>query len=140
MSEDRRKRQQERAGITDNRKRKNVLVYGGIVVVLAAAYYAGWHRKNHKYDAFAQCLSSKQAKMFGLSWCPHCVEQKEMFGEAFHYVHYEECGIVETHEETPACKIQGIKLFPSWQFGTDPPREGVLSMESLSERTGCSLP
>ena len=41
---------------------------------------------------------------------------------------------------TPACKAAGVKLFPSWQFGADPPKEGVLSLEALRDKTGCSLP
>ena len=140
MSEERRKRQQEREGSSGGGNTKNVLMYGGIVVLLAVAYYAGWHYKNHKYDAFAQCLATKQAKMYGLYWCPHCIEQKEMFGQSFHYVSYVECAIKGSSELAPQCKIAGVKLFPSWQFGMDPPKEGILSMETLSERTGCSLP
>ena len=37
-------------------------------------------------------------------------------------------------------EIAGAKLFPSWQFGMEPPKEGVLSLEALSDKTGCSLP
>ena len=140
MSEARRKRQQEREGGSGDGKTKNVLIYGGIVVLLAAAYYAGWHHKNHKYDAFAQCLGTKQARMYGLYWCPHCIEQKEMFGQSFHYVPYVECAIKGSSELAPQCKIAGVKLFPSWQFGMDPPKEGILSMEALSDKTGCGLP
>ena len=140
MSEDRRKRQQEREGTASDGRGKNVLVYGGIAVLLAAAYLAGWYHKNHKYDAFAQCLAVKQAKMYGLYWCPHCIEQKEMFGQAFHYVPYVECATKGSSELAPQCKIAGVKLFPSWQFGMDPPKEGVLSLEALSDKTGCSLP
>jgi hypothetical protein len=141
MSEERRKRQQEREGAPPNpEKRKRALIYGGVIVLLAAAYLAGWYHKNHKYDAFAQCLSTKQAKMYGLYWCPHCLEQKEMFGESFHHVQYVECAIKDSSELAPQCKIAGVKLFPSWQFGTEPPKEGILSLEALSDKTGCSLP
>jgi len=140
MSEERRKRQLEREGRSGDGKAKNILMYGGIVVLLAVAYYAGWHYKNHKYDAFAQCLATKQAKMYGLYWCPHCIEQKEMFGKAFHYIPYQECAIRGSSEMAPECKVAGVKLFPSWQFGLDPPKEGVLSLEALSQKTGCSLP
>jgi hypothetical protein len=141
MSEERRKRQQEREGTPSNpEKTKRMLIYGGIIVLLAAAYLAGWYHKNHKYDAFAQCLGNKQARMYGLYWCPHCLEQKEMFGESFHYVPYVECAIKGSSELTPQCKIAGVKLFPSWQFGTEPPKEGILSLEALSDKTGCSLP
>ena len=140
MSEERRKRQQERDREATGGKSKEFFIYAGIAILVAAAYFAGWYHKNHKYDAFAQCLATKQAKMYGLSWCPHCVDQKEMFGAAFHYVPYVECGINATKEETPECKAAGLKLFPSWQFGSEPPKEGVLSLERLSEKTGCRLP
>ena len=140
MSEERRKRQQERDDASAGGKTKNTLIYGGIVILLAAAYYAGWYHKNHKYDAFAQCLATKQVKMYGLYWCPHCLEQKAMFGQAFHYVPYVECAIKGSSELTPECKVAGAKLFPSWQFGMDPPKEGIQSMEALSDKTGCSLP
>lgn len=139
MSEDRRKRQQDREG-REPAKTKKYLIWGVIVVLFAAAWYAGWYYKNHKYDNFAKCLADKGAKMYGLYWCPHCIEQKEMFGESFHNVPYVECAVKGSHEEAPACKIAGIKLFPSWQFGSEPPKEGVLSLDALSDKTGCSLP
>ena len=141
MSEERRKKQEERDGsASDGKTNKKMLTYGGIVILLAGAFIGGRYYRNHKYDSFAQCLATKQAKMYGLYWCPHCIEQKEMFGDAFHYVPYAECAIKGSNEITTECKIAGVKLFPSWQFGTDPPKEGVLSMEALSDKTGCSLP
>jgi hypothetical protein len=140
MSEERRKRQHERDGGSAGGKTKNTLIYGGIAVLLAAVYYAGWYHKNHKYDAFAQCLATKQVKMYGLYWCPHCLEQKAMFGQSFHYIPYVECAIKGSSELVPECKVAGAKLFPSWQFGLDPPKEGILSMETLSDKTGCGLP
>jgi hypothetical protein len=141
MSEARRKKQQERVGDSPSgAMTKKSLIWGGIVVLFAAVYLGGWYYKNHKYDKFAQCLATKQAKMYGLYWCPHCIEQKEMFGESFHYVNYEECAVKGSTEMAPQCKIAGVKLFPSWQFADEPPKEGVLSLEALSDKTGCSLP
>jgi len=141
MSEERRKRQQERqAGAAGSEKRRKYLTWGGVVVLLVGAYCAGWYYRNHRYDAFAKCLATRQAKMYGLYWCPHCIEQKEKFGASFRYVPYVECAIKGSAELQPECKIAGAKLFPSWQFGMDPPKEGVLSLEALSEKTGCSLP
>lgn len=134
----------------------NYLKWIGIVVLFVLAFAGGWYYKKHKvvdaeptgrpirsgeYDAFAKCLASKQAKMYGLYWCPHCADQKAMFGDSFQYVPYVECAIKGVpHELAPECKAAGAKLFPSWQFGTDPPKEGVLSLQQLSEKTGCSLP
>jgi hypothetical protein len=78
--------------------------------------------------------------MYGLYWCPHCAEQKEMFGRAFRYVPYVECAIKGGGGITPECKAAGLKLFPSWQFGSNPPQEGVFPLEKLSDKTGCALP
>src|SRR5260221_6787238 len=98
MSEERRKRQQECDGALAGGKTKNIRIYGGIVVLLAAAYFAGWYHKNHKYDTFAQCLSTKQVKMYGLYWCPQCLGQKAMFRQAFYYVPYVERAIEGSSE------------------------------------------
>src|SRR5271166_2584967 len=116
MSEERRNRLQERNGASDGRTKK-VLPYGVVLILLAGAFIAGRHYRNHKYDAFAQCLAAKRAKMYGLYWCPHCIEQKEMFGDAFHNAPYVECAIKGSSEMAPECKAAGLKLFPSWQFG-----------------------
>jgi len=141
MSEERRKRQQEREGASEGSgKGPKYLKWVVVLLLLAAAFVAGRYYRSHKYDAFAKCLAARQAKMYGLYWCPHCIEQKEKFGASFRYVHYVECAIKGSKEMAPECKIAGAKLFPSWQFGTDPPKEGVLSLEALSDKTGCSLP
>jgi hypothetical protein len=141
MSEERRKRQQERVGAPEvTVPRKTILIWGGIVVLLVLAWVVVWEYKNHRHDAFAKCLTSKQAKMYGLYWCPHCAEQKEMFGKSFQYVTYVECAIKGSHELAPECKAAGVKLFPSWQFAGNKPTEGVFPLEELSDKTGCSLP
>ena len=79
--------------------------------------------------------------MYGLYWCPHCADQKRdvrlfISLRALRRV----CQRNDPHELTPACKAAGVKLFPSWQFGADPPKEGVLTLQELSQKTGCSLP
>jgi len=141
MSEERRKRHQERTKQPEAKvPSRKMLIWGGIVVLFVLAYTGGWYYKNHRYDGFAKCLGSHQVKMYGLYWCPHCAEQKEMFGKAFQYVPYVECAIKGASGITPECKAAGVKLFPSWQFGTNPPKEGVFPLQELSDKTGCSLP
>lgn len=139
MSEESRKRQQ--AGQSDGNKTNKVIFYAVIAVLFAGAYLTGRYYKNHKYDSFAKCIAGKNARMYGLYWCTHCADQKREFGSSFHYVPYIECASEnDPHELTPACKAAGVKLFPSWQFGADPPKEGVLTLQELSQKTGCSLP
>ena len=141
MSEARRKRQQEREQSSGSIPiSRDKLVWIGIAAILVLAYAGFWYHNNHRYDGFAKCLASKQAKMYGLYWCPHCADQKAMFGKAFQYVPYVECGVKGGHDITPECTAAKIKLFPSWQFGTNPPVEGVFPLQELGDKTGCSLP
>src|ERR1700758_2806757 len=121
MSQERRKRQEVRQ--EEGSKTKKLVVYVIVVVLFAAAYLAGRYYRNHKYDSFAKCVASKNAKMYGLYWCPHCADQKREFGASFQYVPYVECASQDDpHQLTAECKAAGVKLFPSWQFGADPPK------------------
>jgi hypothetical protein len=142
MSEERKKRQQARAASAAGTGARKSLTLAAVLIICAALYYSAWHYRSHKYDKFAQCLTAKQATMYGLFYCPHCAEQKEMFGQSFHHIHYVECALKgpPAPELAPECKAAGVSLFPSWQFGADPPKEGVLSLEELSQKSGCSLP
>ncbi|MFZ1930291.1 MAG: hypothetical protein WAU50_14230 [Candidatus Sulfotelmatobacter sp.] len=141
MSEQRRKQRQKQNPVVEPAKSSlNTLIWGVIVMVAVLAYGGWWYYTNHRYDGFAKCLAAKQTKMYGLYWCPHCAEQKAMFGKAFQYVPYVECAIKGSRELAPACSAAGVKLFPSWQFGSNPPKEGVYPLEELSDKTGCALP
>jgi len=141
MSDERRNRQQGRKGASANPEtKKRFLTYAVVLALFAAAFLVGRYYRSHKYDSFAKCLASKQARMYGLFWCPHCADQKAEFGASFRYVPYVECAIKGSREMAAECKAAGVRLFPSWQFGADPPKEGVLSLQALSEKTGCRLP
>src|SRR6266566_2325649 len=114
-----------------------------LVVVVAAwgAYYLLYFRKPvSTLDSFAQCLKAKGAKMYGAWWCPHCADQKEMFGFAFQYVNYVECSPESQRIINDVCKQVGVKNFPTWQFPDGSRTEGTQPLAVLSQKTGCSLP
>ena len=111
-----------------------------IVVAFALAAYLGYRKRIGRLDAFAQCLSARQAKMYGAYWCPHCADQKEMFGRSFRYVSYIECGVPGSRDEAKSCIEVGVKHFPTWQFSDGERREGTLPLQALREKTGCGLP
>jgi hypothetical protein len=142
MSQERRKRQQEREGQTQpgSGRSRYIMIAVVIVIAFAAAYYFGWHRRNSRLDAFAKCLTTKQAKMYGAYWCPHCEEQKEKFGSSFQYAPYIECGIKGSKGIEAVCNEAGIKRFPTWIFADGTRVEGEHELDFLSEATGCSLP
>jgi hypothetical protein len=142
MSQERRKRQQERQGQEQAKPwpLRNITIAIAIVVAFAAAYYFGWHRRNTRLDAFAKCLTAKQAKMYGAFWCPHCEDQKEKFGSSFEYAPYVECGIKGSNAIAAVCTEAGIKRFPTWIFEDGTRIEGAHELDFLGEKTGCALP
>ena len=142
MSDLRRKRQESKAageGARATRVGRVILIALLIGAAAGLAIYLWKRPRVSRLDAFAKCLAARQVKMYGLYWCTHCEEQEEMFGSAFQYVLYIECGTKGSRAEQPNCVQAGVKNFPTWQFATER-HEGVLSLETLSEKTGCSLP
>jgi hypothetical protein len=141
MSNQRKKRKAQREEQKTSSSWTRKLLYAVLIVAaFAAAYYLGLRKRTSRLDTFAQCLTSKQLKMYGAYWCPHCAEQKEMFGDSFQYVPYIECGVRGSRDPAPACVQAGIKHFPTWQFADGERREGALGLQTLSEKSGCPLP
>jgi len=111
-----------------------------VAAVGVGAYFLATRKRPGPLDAFAQCLTAKQVKMYGAFWCPHCAEQKEMFGSSFEFAPYVECGIKGSHVEQPVCKQAGVKNYPTWVFADGTRIEGTLPLYALAQKTGCSLP
>ncbi len=122
------------------RRMRRLLTVTLVIVALGAAYFLGAHKRTSQLDGFAKCLQSKNVKMYGLYWCTHCAEQKELFGSAFQYIPYIECGIKGSRDEEPSCVQANVKQFPTWQFADGTRTQGTLPLSAFSEKTGCTLP
>jgi len=141
MSEERRKRQQQRDQIADSHSWIRKIGIAVLVIAVAAGLFVLLRqRQSSRLDAFAQCLGSKGAKMYGAYWCPHCQEQEEKFGSSFKYAPYVECGVKGSRAPAQACVDAGIKHYPTWVFADGARVEGEHELEFLSQETGCPLP
>jgi hypothetical protein len=121
------------------------LIWLGLALALVIAawgiYYFTYYRKPvSTLDGFANCVTKSGAKMYGAWWCPHCADQKELFGFAFQYVNYIECSPKGQKTENDTCKQAGVKNFPTWRFSDGTSAEGTLQIKELSDKTGCKLP
>lgn len=94
-----------------------------------------------KYDDFAKCLTNKGAKMYGAFTCPHCADQKALFGSAFQYVNYQECTVGgKAGTFAQVCSDVGINYYPTWKFPDNTKVEHGLALSELAAKTGCTLP
>jgi len=110
-----------------------------LISILAFALTACGTRDT-KYDTFAQCLDQAGAKFYGAFWCPHCKEQKELFGDSEDLLPYVECAEGGKNAQPELCAEEGIKGFPTWKFKDGTVVSGSQSLEKLSEYTTCPLP
>jgi len=90
-------------------------------------------------DTFSQCLTERGVKTYGAYWCPHCQDQKEMFGKSWNSINYIECSLPGKSGQTEVCNQAGINSYPTWEFSDGSRRNGVLQLEELSSITGCPL-
>jgi len=96
-------------------------VGSALVGVLALHfYYAGyWGKAPGPEDPWirglAEHLSKSDAKFYGASWCPHCADQKELFGASAKRIPYVECSPGGRNAPSaPVCKEKDIKSYPTW--------------------------
>ncbi|ACK66926.1 Vitamin K epoxide reductase [Rippkaea orientalis PCC 8801] len=80
--------------------------------------------------ALAKHLTAIGAKMYAAFWCPHCFEQKQLFGkEAAKEITVIECDPSGKNPQPQACAAAGIQSYPTWEIkgqvlrGTQLPRK-----------------
>ncbi len=88
----------------------------------------------------AEHLTQQGAIKYGAFWCPHCFEQKQLFGkEAFDKITYIECDPAGKNPQPQACVDAGIQSFPTWEInGKLLP--GVKTPEQLAKESGFDNP
>ena len=119
-------------------------IIGGLIALLIIigflVYAGGTSGAPGKLDGFAQCLKDKGVTFYGAFWCPHCQNQKALFGSSKKYLPYVECSTPDGQGQTEICKEKGIKNYPTWVFPDMSSTTGEVALEVLSEKSACSLP
>jgi uncharacterized membrane protein/glutaredoxin len=90
--------------------------------------------------ALAQHLADTGAVFYGAWWCPHCHEQKQLFGkEAAQIIPYVECSMPDGQSQTPACQEAGINGYPTWEINGEQ-LSGAQPLEELAQLSGYEGP
>ena len=86
--------------------------------------------------ALADHLTASGAVMYSAYWCPHCHEQKELFGkEASEQLKVVECAPDGRNNQADLCRSKGLEGFPSWEINGDID-SGVKPLEELADLSG----
>lgn len=132
-------------------KKQQIYTFIWIIFIALALFFGGrqiykWVMLPGEYDDFAQCLTDKGVKFYGAFWCPHCQEQKKLFGKSVNKLPYVECSQPDGNGQLPICTEKEIKGYPTWILPTGerlvPGENGFSvekSLEILSEKAQCPL-
>lgn len=88
--------------------------------------------------ALAQHLTSIGAKMYGAWWCPHCNDQKQLFGkEAAAQITYIECDPGGQNPQTALCQANSDNVtgYPTWEINGEY-YGGTQTLEQLADASG----
>lgn len=85
------------------------------------------------YEArLAEHLTEEGATMYGAFWCPHCSDQKDLFGSAVDDVPYVECDPEGEDAQPQLCRDKNIKGYPTWEIDGEL-YPGTRSLEELAQ-------
>ena len=111
---------------------------GAVVIVALHLHFAGYWGGAPKPEdpwvrALAEHLSKSDAKFYGASWCPHCQDQKKLFGSSVKRIPYVECspGGPRAPQAT-ICKDKNITNYPTWIINGQR-QTGVLALDALAQ-------
>ncbi len=90
--------------------------------------------------ALAQHLTQIGAKMYGAYWCPHCQDQKKLFGkEAVKQIPYVECDPGGANSQASLCQSEGVKGYPTWKINGQT-YSGTQTLQQLAQYSGYQGP
>jgi len=102
-----------------------------ISTILITACSTGNNTAPAQYDDLATCMTAAGATMYGTEWCPHCKNQKEMFGKSFSLIDYVDCDKYQNE-----CIGAGVEGYPTWKInGTN--YAGTQNLYDLAKNSGC---
>ena len=92
--------------------------------------------------ALVEHLSDKGVLFYGASWCPHCQEQKRLFGASAARLPYIECSPAGPNTpQAPSCTRAGINTYPTWVIDGRAFAIGeVVTLSRLAAATGYTGP
>ena len=90
-------------------------------------------RSSQASIALAKHLTKNGFVMYSAYWCPHCNDQKELFGhEAVKSLVIIECAEDGENSQRNLCEAKGVAGYPAWEINGEI-ESGVQSLQELAE-------
>jgi glutaredoxin len=90
--------------------------------------------------ALAEHLTASGAKVYTAYWCPHCHEQKELFGrQAAEKLTVIECAPDGRNSQRELCEAKKIEGYPTWEINGQLD-SGAKPLAKLAEASGYNGP
>ena len=90
--------------------------------------------------ALAEHLTASGAKIYTAYWCPHCHDQKELFGrQATEKLTVVECAPDGRNSQRELCEAKKIEAYPTWEINGQLD-SGVKPLAKLAEASGYQGP
>lgn len=118
--------------------KRSVMVAIAVILVSFLAQFQGFGSvaDGGREALLAKHLTSNGAAMYGTFWCPHCKEQKELFGSAMKYINYVDCdGDAPKNADPALCIKKGVMRYPTWEINGKL-YEGTRSLDELEYLSG----
>jgi thiol-disulfide isomerase/thioredoxin len=113
--------------------KKMFFIFSCTLLFSACTFSSSQNNEPGLLDDFAQCLTDNGAIFYGTEWCPHCKNQKAMFGNSMQKVNYIDCD-----KNKAKCQEAGITGYPTWKFADGSSLSGTQFLSTLAEKTGCT--
>jgi uncharacterized membrane protein/glutaredoxin len=112
-----------------------------VILVLHANYVAPQAEPTGPEDPMIRALAEHLAKegvvFYGASWCPHCQEQKRLFGASASRLPYVECSLGgPSAPQSTACRQAGVQSYPTWVINGRATVGQVLTLAQLADASG----
>lgn len=120
--------------------RKLHVVIFAVLLLGVGGFFLLSRNSSKNLNSFAQCLKDRGAVFYGAFWCPHCQNQKKLFGSSEKYLPYIECSTPDGKEQIQTCKDKKVEGYPTWEFSDGSRLTGEVSLQELSSKTTCQLP
>ncbi len=118
----------------------SLLVLGLTVTGCSSSLNSGEDAPSEAYkQQLAEHLTETGAVMYGAFWCPHCADQKALFGEAVEAIPYVECDPEGKNAQPQLCQAKDLPGYPTWEVNGEF-YPGVRPLEELAVLSEFPLP